>query len=68
MSAMWTAGNRLFFIIRQKNPKVLRTIKEHYNFSNVNVVLSADGYWSLTVSSRQDILRITMGNPKIAHH
>ena len=49
-------GSRLFFSIRQKDPTVLYIIQNHYGFGSV--YLCGDGYWSFTVSGRDDILHI----------
>ncbi len=64
MSALWKTGGRLFFTIRQKNPKVLYIIRNYFGFGSIN--LAKDGYWNYTVSGRDDILCIiTVLNGKI---
>jgi len=49
-----SVNNRLFFQIRQLDPKVLYVIKDYFGFGGV--YLGADGYYSYTVSAKQDIL------------
>lgn len=64
LTAMWTAGNRLFMSIRQKHPKVLRAIQSSLGYGSL--YLCGDGYWSYTVSGRNDILHLfTLLNGKI---
>jgi hypothetical protein len=56
LSALWNKGNRLFFVIRQKNPKVLFTIQQHFGFGSV--FQAGDGYWNYTVTAKSDLLHI----------
>jgi hypothetical protein len=47
---------RLYFVLRQKNPVVLHYIHSYFQFGSV--FLSEDGYWSYSVSGRDDILEL----------
>ena len=67
MTAMWKKGKRLFFSIRQLNPKVLYYIQAHLGFGSI--YQCADGYWSYTVSGRTDVLHVIhLLNGKIHLH
>lgn len=49
-------AKRLFFRIRQKDPKVLHKIKNWLGFGAVS--LDSDGYWTYTASKKRDILHL----------
>lgn len=52
--AVDTKNKRLFFQIRQKDPKVLHYIKGYFGFGGVN--LASEGYYTYVVSAQKDIL------------
>jgi LAGLIDADG endonuclease len=51
-----SVNKRLFFQIRQLDPKVLYLIKSYFGFGHV--YLAADGYYSYVVSAQKDILTL----------
>lgn len=51
---MDSGAKRLYFVIRQKDPKVLFCIKSYLGFGSLT--LAGDGYWNYTVSAQKHIL------------